>query len=77
MPDYVEIKIKEHLDKTWSAQLSGLELSYLDDGETLLAGFLPDQTALHGVLECIRDLNLTLISVNRGSESIKENRRTK
>jgi len=69
MPDYVEIKVKERLDKTWSGRFAGLELSHLEDGETLLSGFLPDQTALHGVLESIRDLNLTLISVSRGCES--------
>ena len=34
-------------------------------GDTLLAGALADQAALHGVLERIRDLNLTLLSVRR------------
>lgn len=77
MPDYVEIKIKEHLDRTWSTKLSGLKLSYPENGGTLLTGSLPDQTALHGVLECIRDLNLTLVSVTRAGESTKENRRIK
>lgn len=69
MPDYVEIKIKEHLDETWSDRLAGLELTYLDNGETLLTGYLPDQTALHGVLDHIRDLNLTLMSLSRNCES--------
>jgi hypothetical protein len=36
---------------------------------TLLSGSLPDQAALYGVLERIRDLNLTLISVARGGPS--------
>ncbi len=77
MPDYVEIKIKEHLDRTWSAKFSELDLSYLESGETLLSGNLPDQSALHGVLESIRDLNLNLISVTCAGGSIKENRRIK
>lgn len=34
------------------------------NGQVLLSGLLPDQAALHGVLAKIRDLNLTLISVN-------------
>lgn len=63
MAEYYEIKIKGHLDSSWSDWFSGLTLTYLEEDKTLLAGLLPDQTALHGLLERIRDLNLTLISV--------------
>jgi hypothetical protein len=44
-------------------------LTHLEGSETLLSGSLPDQAALHGLLERIRDLNLTLISVARGGPS--------
>ena len=64
MPEYYEIKIKGHLDARWSDWFSGLTLTHLEDDVTLLSGALPDQAALHGLLERIRDLNLTLISVD-------------
>jgi hypothetical protein len=69
MPDYYEIKIKGHLDQLWSEQLAGLKLTHQEGDKTLLSGYLPDQAALHGLLERIRDLNLTLISVNHLAQS--------
>ena len=64
MPEHYEIKIRGHLDPHWSDRFGGLELTHLEGNETLLSGSLPDQAALHGLLELIRDLNLQLISVN-------------
>ncbi len=69
MPEYYEIKIKGHLDPHWSDWFMGLQLTYLAGNETLLSGSLPDQAALHGLLERSRDLNLSLISVTCGGPS--------
>jgi hypothetical protein len=67
MPEYYEIKIKGRLDPSWSEWFAGLQLTCLETDETLLSGQLPDQAALHGLLERIRDLNLKLNSVICGS----------
>ncbi|HVN53521.1 MAG TPA: hypothetical protein VMT46_04260 [Anaerolineaceae bacterium] len=69
MPEYFEIKLKGHLDPLWADWFGGLTLTHLEGDETLLAGLLPDQPALHGLLERARDLNLILISVTCGGPS--------
>ena len=66
MPEYYEIKIRGHLDQRWSDWFADLKLTHLEGDETLLSGPLHDQAALHGLLERIRDFNLTLISVTCG-----------
>jgi len=74
MPEYYEIKIGGHLDLRWSERFGGLQLTHLEGNETLLSGSLPDQAALHGLLEHIRDLNLKLISVTSGGPSSQDSR---
>ena len=40
-------------------------MTYIEPGETIISGPIVDQAALHGLLARIRDLNLTLLSVNK------------
>ena len=58
-----QIVIKDRIDKEWGDWFGDIEIRYQDDS-TVLTGELPDQSALHGILSQIRDLNLTLISVS-------------
>lgn len=63
-PCRYEILIKEPIGEKWLAWFDEFSLTRTENGETLLTGSIADQAALHGLLAKIRDLNLTLISVN-------------
>ncbi len=66
---FYKIRVKGHLDGRWSEWFDGLEITKLENGETMLSGDIVDQAALHGVLNKVRDLNLALIAVsNEGPE---------
>ena len=72
MPEYYEIKVKGHLDQRWSDWFEGLTLAQLEGDVTQLSGLLPDQAAIYGLLERIRDLNVTLLSVTCGTASTQD-----
>ena len=71
LTDY-RIKLKEHLDPKWSDWFEQMAISTEGD-QTMLTGPVADQAALHGLLIRIRDLNLTLLSVERIELVQKEN----
>ena len=62
---YYQIRIDGHISLNLSASFEDLNIEHTEDGQTLLTGALPDQTALHGVLMRIRDLGLSLAEVKR------------
>lgn len=64
MSHFYQIRIRGQLTDDWSEWFAGLQITLLASGDTLLAGPL-DQTALHGVLARIRDLNLILLAVKQ------------
>lgn len=67
--EYYEIKIKGNLDQYWSDWFASLTLAHLEGDMTILSSLLPDQVALRGGLERIRNLNLMLFSVTSNCPS--------
>ena len=63
-PVHYRIKLKGHLDSRWSDWFEEMAISS-EGEETILTGPVADQAALHGLLIRIRDLNLTLLQVER------------
>ncbi|MFC2029200.1 hypothetical protein ACFLWA_00550 [Chloroflexota bacterium] len=64
-PATYEIRIRGRLDEDWVEWFDDMTLTHTGKGDTLLAGPVPDQAALHGLLNKIRNLNLDLISVTQ------------
>ena len=60
-----EIRVKGHLDGRWSEWFDGLTIANVENGDALLSGEIVDQSALHGVLNKVRDLGLPLMAVSR------------
>lgn len=63
-PTTYEIRVRGSLGREWADQLGGLDLAWECNGDTLLAGTIVDQAALHALLRRLRDLGVTLISIN-------------
>jgi hypothetical protein len=62
-PARYELRLDGHLDDHWTAWFNDLTMTHQNDGTTTLRGLVPDQAALHGLLAKVRDLGVTLISV--------------
>ena len=63
-PEFYRIRLKGHLDDWWADWFEDLSFTQESDGTTILSGPVVDQAALHGLLRKVRDLGMTLISVN-------------
>ena len=64
-PARYELRVQGVLDAGWSVWFEGLDVNSDQAGQTLVAGLVTDQAALHGLLTKIRDLGLPLVSVRR------------
>lgn len=56
-------RVKGHLDPFWQEWFDHLTITHEQDGTTLLSGPIQDQAALYGILIKMRDLGLTLLSL--------------
>ena len=59
---FYRIRVRGHLDQRWADWFDGFEMQSVGE-DTVLAGCVSDQAALHGVLAKIRDLGLMILLV--------------
>jgi len=64
-PLVYQLRIEGHLEDQWADSFGGMSISLEENGDTLLTGTVIDQAMLYGLLKKVRDLGLSLISVNR------------
>ncbi len=72
VPMRYEIRVQGHLDTRWSDWFEGFTITPEEDGDTVLAGLVMDQAALYRLLRKVRDLGLTLLSINLRKENTDE-----
>ena len=60
-----QIRIRGYLRPEWSEWFEGMTITHESNSDTILSGSVRDQAALHGLLTRVRDLGLTLVSVNQ------------
>ena len=66
----IKIRIKGQIDTHWASWFEDLDLSHdPKTDQTLLSGEVVDQAAFYGLIAKLRDLGLTLLSVNVDSET--------
>lgn len=63
-PTFYQIRLRGEIDPRWSDWFYEFTITN-QAGDSLLTGSVPDQAALHGVLGRIRDLGLTLVSIQQ------------
>ena len=67
-----EIRIQGHLDPRRLEPFEGTTVVPLAGGETRIVSLLKDQSALHGLLNHLYNLGVTLLSVQRVTEFKEE-----
>jgi hypothetical protein len=60
---HYEIRVKGRLAPRWSAWFDGFDMEATADGTTVIRGPVVDQSALHGLLQKLRDVGIPLLSL--------------
>lgn len=60
-----QIYVKGVLSSEWTEWFDGMQIGSDGQGNTIMNGLVVDQAALHGLLDRVRDLGLTLLSVSK------------
>ena len=63
-PGKYEIRVKGKIGVMWSEWFDEFEID-IENDKSILSGQVVDQAALHGLLNKIRDVGLTLLSIRR------------
>lgn len=63
-----EILVKDHLDDRWNTWFEGFTVTRIFNQNnvpvTKISGTVADQAALHGIFIKLRDIGITILSVN-------------
>jgi hypothetical protein len=62
------IRVEGRFDFRHADGFEGFDIQPVGEEETVLTGSLPDQAALHGFIKKLRDLGVSLVSVNPADE---------
>jgi len=65
LPTIYQIRVKDHIDDEWAEWFAPLQIANGSNGEATFTGPVRDQAELHGLINKVFNLNLTLLAVNR------------
>jgi hypothetical protein len=70
---HYQIRVQGRLSPRWSAWFDGLSVTSDEDGTTVITGLVVDQAALHGLLQKLRDVGITLVALSQVSPEASTN----
>jgi hypothetical protein len=65
----IRIRVRGELAPAWSGVFGNMALEMEPGGTTVISGELGDQSAVHGLLDAIRDLGISLVLVEASAIS--------
>ncbi len=71
---HYEICVQGQVSNQWFDCFDGLIFQVLEKNQTLIRANLTDKSALHGLLNRIGELNLTVLSVNKIEDTFRSNK---